>query len=194
MTALASGTAATASTAATAQRRRVSSAALATCFAVYVAFVVWAVLWKLDPPYVSDAPSHVVKLVPFVAAGGAGDSAPGEVFANIALFVPFGAALRALRPPMRGVAIAAMAAGFSVALETVQYVTGIGAADISDVVSNTGGALIGLMIAGLARALLPRKVWPVAVAIGAIGTLLVVAALAWHGVPGSHSPGVPPLG
>ena len=50
---------------------------------------VWTVLWKLEVPWVGG--ERMVKLVPFVATGGAGASAPLEVVVNLA-------ALRPVRP------------------------------------------------------------------------------------------------
>ncbi len=122
---------------------------LATLFAVYLALLGWTVLWKLDVPWVGG--ERMVKVVPFVATGGAGASAPLEVVVNLLLFVPFGVYLGLLAPARPWWALAGVVAGASLALEVAQYVLAVGRSDSTDVVVNTAGGLIGLGVVALAR-------------------------------------------
>ena len=118
-------------------------------FAVYVALLAWIVLWKLEIPFVGTGAERQVKLIPFVATAQAGESDPLEVVANVFLFVPFGVYLRLLSPSCRTWVPIAVIAGASIGLEVTQYGLAVGRSDVSDVVANTVGGLVGL---GLVRA------------------------------------------
>lgn len=122
-------------------------------FVVYLVLLAWVVLWKLEPP--SLGVDRAVKLVPFVASGGAGASAPVEVVVNLVLFIPFGLYLGLVAPGRRWWASAGVVAGTgaaaSLALEVGQYVLGVGRSDTTDVIMNTAGGLVGLGLVALAR-------------------------------------------
>ncbi len=122
-------------------------------FAVYLVVLVWLVVWKLGVPGLGVGPRQPPKLVPFVASGTAGASAPLEVAANVLLFVPLGAYLSLLVPRWRWWRVAALAGATSLLLEVAQYVLVVGSADVSDVLSNSAGALAGLGLVVLARRL-----------------------------------------
>jgi glycopeptide antibiotics resistance protein len=124
---------------------------LAGGFAVYLALLVWVVLWKLGTPWVGDAATRVVKLVPFLPYGGAGASEPVELAINLVLFVPFGLYLGLLAPSWSWRKVGGAVAGASVALEVCQYVLAIGSADVSDVLVNIAGGLVGFGVLALAR-------------------------------------------
>ncbi|MBD3783651.1 MAG: VanZ family protein [Micrococcales bacterium] len=147
-------------------------------FAVYLAVLVWLVVWKLGAPGVGGGPRQPPKLVPFVASGVAGASAPLEVAANVLLFVPFGAYLGLLVPGWRWWRVVTLAGGASLLLEVTQYVLVVGSADVSDVLANAAGALVGLGLVDLARRHgRPRSARGLARACAA-GTAVAVLALA----------------
>jgi glycopeptide antibiotics resistance protein len=94
---------------------------------------------------------HILDLTPFsdVKAARYSDHRRDLVLANIALFMPLGAALAWRRVALpRAVA---WGVAISVVAETMQYVAGHGRiAQIDDVVFNTAGALAGWLIAAAA--------------------------------------------
>lgn len=136
-------------------------------FAVYLALLVWLVLWKLHLPFVGRDDMREIKLVPFVGGGGFGASAPLEVIGNVAVFAPFGIHLGMLAPRWRWWRVAVIVAAASAVLEAIQYLTAVGSSDVSDVIANTAGGLVGFGMLVLAR----RR-------LGAGGVRLVTAALA----------------
>lgn len=145
-------------------------ALLATSFGVYLALLVWAVLWKLGVPHVGDGSMRHIKLVPFVATTAYGPSAPPEVFANLLLFVPFGAYLRLISPAMTWRGAAGVTAAASVALETSQFILAVGSADVTDVIMNTIGGVVGFaLLAGLRHRLPDAAAAPVTAASSATG-------------------------
>ena len=66
-----------------------------------------------------------------------------EVFENLLIFVPMGIYLQMLLPKGRFHGKLAVIAGTSLLLETAQYVLAIGRSDITDLLSNTTGGLLG---------------------------------------------------
>jgi len=126
---------------------------LILAFAVYLTLLAWVVLWKLEVPWIGDAARLVrpIKLVPFVPSGDAGASTPIEMLINLVLFLPFGLFLGALAPSWTWAKAGAAALGASLVLETVQHLISTGSFDTTDLIVNTGGALIGWGVFALVR-------------------------------------------
>ena len=131
-------------------RRR---ALLVALFVVYLVLLAWIILWKLEVPYVGAAAGlpRPWKLVPFVASGGAGASAPLEIVANVILFVPFGLYLGMLTPMWRWCQAAGVFVGASLLLELTQHLISTGSFDTTDVIDNALGGIVGLGLLALAR-------------------------------------------
>jgi glycopeptide antibiotics resistance protein len=147
-------------------------------FAVYLALLVWAVLWKLGVPSLHEGDTRAVKLVPFVAGDGYGVNSPFEMIANIALFVPFGVYLGLLAPRWGWRRIGALAAVVSVGFETAQYVLAVGSSDVTDVILNTAGAVVGVGLLAAARRTLRARTASVLAGVAAAATVLAVVASA----------------
>lgn len=143
---------------------------LIALFAVYLVLLAWLILYKFEPPYIGDAwqLARPWKLVPFFPSGDANWSNPLEVLANVVFFVPFGIYLALLAPKWRW--SIPVLAGSSLALEITQHLLSIGSFDSTDVIANTAGGLLGLL---LARAVAP----PVMTRILLIGGVVAVIAI-----------------
>lgn len=146
-------------------------------FVTYLVLLTWVVLWKLEIPFVGDGTERQVKLVPFVATARAGASAPVEVLANVMIFVPFGVYLALLAPSTRWWRSAGMIAGASLAFEIVQYLLAVGRTDLTDVVANTAGGVLGLGLVGLGRMRWQDGTRTVMTRVCAAVTVLSVAAV-----------------
>lgn len=155
---------------------------LVVAFAVYLVLLAWVILWKLDIPYVGAAAglARPIKLIPFLPSGDAAGSAPLEVLANVLLFVPFGFSLGLIAPSLRWWAKAGVFVGVSLLLEVTQYVLSIGSFDVSDVISNTAGGLVGLGLLVLARRRLAAstlvRICLVATALAVVATVIFVVS------------------
>lgn len=153
---------------------------LVVLFVVYLVLLVWIILWKLEIPYVGAAASlaRPIKLVPYFPSGGFNASDPLEVLVNILLFVPFGIYLGMLAPRLRWGPIAGILTAASLALETAQHLLSVGSFDLTDVIGNAAGGLVGFgMLLLTRRRLGARAGWFVAKVflIGGIVAVLVVA-------------------
>jgi glycopeptide antibiotics resistance protein len=120
--------------------------ALAGAFAVYLVLLVWLVMWKLHLPFIGRDDMRELKLTPFAGDDGYGASSPVEVLGNLVVFAPFGLFMRGLAPGWRWWRVAAVAAALSLAFEIGQYVTAAGSSDVTDVITNTSGALAGFAL------------------------------------------------
>lgn len=145
-------------------------------FAVYLVLLVWLVVWKLQVPYVGEVRSPV-KVVPFLAAGGAGASTSGEVVANVLLFVPLGFYLALLRPTSPRWNAVLTIVGASLALETAQWVLAVGSADTSDVIANTAGGLAGVSLLAHGRRRWSGRAVDLMTWAATIGTVVAVIAV-----------------
>ena len=125
--------------------------ALALLFASYLVVLGWLVLWKLHEPFIGWDSMRSVKLVPFVAAEGFGASRPSEVLGNVVVFVPFGIYLGLLVRSWSWLHVVGTVASVSLALEVAQYVLAVGSTDLTDVIANATGGLLGLGVAALVR-------------------------------------------
>lgn len=103
--------------------------------------------------------------------------AAANVLGNVAAFVPFGAYLPLIRRRTGIGANLLIVIGTSVVVEVVQGVFGLGASDIDDVILNTLGGLIGILVLTLLRVLLRR--WGRVIAVSAVLSLLALPVLAY---------------
>jgi glycopeptide antibiotics resistance protein len=148
---------------------------LVTLFMVYLVLLTWLILFKFELPYIGAAfdQPRPFKLIPFVASGDAGPSKPLEVLANVLFFVPFGLYLRMLTSwTWRALALIAAA---SLTLELTQHLISVGSFDSTDVIANTLGGLVGLL---LARILAPPVMTRVLLLGGVLAVLAVAAFIA----------------
>jgi glycopeptide antibiotics resistance protein len=148
-------------------------------FVVYLILLTWIVLWKLAVPSIGAAAflPHPIKWVPFVASGDAGASNPLEVIANVVLFIPFGVYLRLLAPTWQSWKLVGIVVGTSLIFETTQQVLSIGSFDVSDIISNTTGGVIGLLLLMLIRRGLQNRTLGVVTTIGVVATVLAIVAV-----------------
>ena len=143
----------------------------------------------MDIPGVVDGSAHAVRRVNLHLFGGFTTSsvwygAWSDLFGNILLFMPFGAAvyvmgrsLRRVRWGLGGALLLGVAV--SVGIESTQYVFRLGFSDIDDLLYNTVGSVLGaLLMARLSREkqkqILHRLGFVLALAVvGLIGAILL---------------------
>lgn len=113
---------------------------------VYLLFLLWLVLFKSSVDVFSvilNYQTRGLNLIPFTDASRGNLS---EMVSNFVIFVPLGLLLSAnfkrTNIWLRLVYILA----FSVAVEVIQFVLAIGVTDITDVIMNSLGGLLGLML------------------------------------------------
>lgn len=164
---------------------------LTLAFVGYLALLVWVVLWKLEVPWIGEAAalSRPLKLMPFVASGDAGASAPVEVVINLLLFVPYGLFMGALAPKWAWWKSSLIFLGTSFVLETAQHLISTGSFDTTDLIVNTAGGLIGYgVVAALRHRLGVRAPLIVARVCLIVTALALVAVVAFVASPLHYGP------
>ncbi|GAA1404723.1 protein vanZ [Glutamicibacter uratoxydans] len=114
---------------------------------LYLFFLSWIILFKLNLPHLGSGELRSIKLVPFIADGRYAASGMKESIVNVLLFIPAGLNLRLLLPRLRWIQAAAVGLGISALLEIAQYVLAVGSSDTTDLLTNAGGCLIGFAAA-----------------------------------------------
>jgi len=160
-------------------------------FAVYLVVLAWLILFKFSVHV--DSWLHYDKrslnFEPFSNASGS----PWQSVANVVIFIPFGLLLSVNYKRMDFWRRLIIVLGASMAAETIQYVFGIGVTDITDVITNTLGGLIGVIGYDLSRKHIDQQILDKVIVVS--GSLLLGVCLLFlaavevlHGVR-YHSPG-----
>jgi glycopeptide antibiotics resistance protein len=114
-------------------------------FAVYFILLVWLVLFKFAVSLDDVSQLRGINLVPFYY--DAENSVHlKEVVYNILVFVPLGVYLSAFMHKKPLVIRILPCFLLSLVFETIQWIFAIGASDITDVLGNTFGGILGLII------------------------------------------------
>lgn len=124
----------------------------------YAVMLVWIILFKMEFSVENFGQMRSVNLMPFaqsVIVNGKLDFS--EIIQNVLAFVPLGVLVytiwqeKSRHFKLGGIVIT------SIVLEVMQYVLGVGASDITDVINNTLGGVIGLGVAVAISRLFPQK-------------------------------------
>jgi glycopeptide antibiotics resistance protein len=115
-------------------------------FVVYLLVLLWLVLFKFssDPfSVLSNYQTRSLNLIPFA------DISPAhldETLYNVIAFMPFGLFMNVSFKRTAFWRKLAYIGAFSIAIEITQFIFAIGRTDINDVITNTLGGLIGLLL------------------------------------------------
>lgn len=114
-------------------------------FTVYLIFLVWALLFKLEfslEPYIRS-----LNFIPFSASAVANDKINiSEIILNIAAFIPFGLFISIIKPTSKFIFKLLPILFTTVLIETFQYIFQIGASDVTDVIDNMLGGICGILL------------------------------------------------
>ena len=143
---------------------------------VYLVVMTWIILFKmeLDIRLLRQMNLRSINLIPFAGSlivNGKADMS--EVILNIAVFIPFGTYLSMLDRKMKVLPVFAV----SLMYEVLQYCFAIGASDITDLLGNTLGGIIGIGIFAVCSKILGEKTVRILNILAAVGTAAVVVLL-----------------
>jgi len=119
-----------------------------TIFIAYLTILSWLVLFKFSYDILSViATFHTrsLNLVPFVA------SSKRDMLENLIVFIPFGLLLSTNCKRITLWHKLAVIFTYSFAIELIQFVLAIGRTDITDIITNTVGGLLGLALYELGK-------------------------------------------
>lgn len=116
-------------------------------FCFYFLALVWIILFKMQMPFSQMGHIRSVNLIPFAASVEVnGRIYIQEIVDNVLVFIPFGVFSCMLGSPGSWIAKTAPSFFTSLALEALQFVLAVGASDITDLLGNTAGGMIGVGI------------------------------------------------
>ena len=126
--------------------------------ALYLLTLLWLTLFKLSydiPSILANYQTRSLNLIPFVTYGQTGIS---ETVSNFVTFIPFGIllGLNFKKVPLWRLLIVVFV--FSVAVEALQFILAIGTTDVTDVVTNTFGGLVGIVLYRLANKIVKAEI------------------------------------
>lgn len=118
-----------------------------TLFGIYLFALAWLILLKGQLSLPNFGFYRNINLIPFQSSSIVnGKIDLDEIIGNVFIFFPYGIFMGALYPetsfPKKLLPIFLT----SLAFEVLQYILGIGATDITDLITNTTGGLIGLFL------------------------------------------------
>ena len=144
---------------------------------LYLIILTWLILFKMEIHLgmLFSMRYRTINLIPFngslITNGKINLS---EIILNILVFVPFGVYISMLKGKWSFFQKVLTAFCVSLAYEALQFIFGIGASDITDLLGNTTGGIIGILLFGLLS-----KVWKditikIVNRLAAIGTFVIV--------------------
>ncbi len=146
---------------------------------IYSFIVVWIILFKMST--LSEIPylDHIrnINLIPFHYDDET-SSHLSEVLENVMIFIPLGVYLKMLKITDAKAILFGMT--FSIGLEILQFILAVGASDITDIMTNTAGAAIGVGIYAILSLVFRKseKLDKVLCILASICTLLLISMIA----------------
>ena len=147
---------------------------------MYLVVMTWIILFKmeLDIRLLRQMNLRSINLIPFAGSlivNGKADMS--EVILNIAVFIPFGTYLSMLDRKMSFIMKVLPVFVVSLMYEVLQYCFAIGASDITDLLGNTLGGIIGIGLFAVCSKILGEKTVRILNILAAVGTVAVVVLL-----------------
>lgn len=128
-------------------------------FVMYLLFLVWVILFKMGFSLNEIGTIKAYNFIPFRYENGHNIGFHfSEVRDNILIFILMGVYLCLLFKMMPFWGKAALIFAVSFALECSQYVLAVGSFDITDLITNTAGGLIGIGVYLIGRALFRDRI------------------------------------
>ena len=143
---------------------------------VYLLILSWIILFKLQFSLLDHI--RQINLIPFggsVIANGKIDF--DEIINNAIVFIPVGAYFSLLFKNKSVLKAIGSVLGISFVYEIIQFIFAIGASDITDLISNTLGGIIGIALVYVLSIVLKDKTHKILNRIAIVCTVLVVAFL-----------------
>ena len=149
-------------------------------FMVYFLILTWMILFKMSFSFQDLVGSRSINLIPYydftIVNGRIGIT---EIIYNIIGFTPFGIYICMITDNWSVLKKIIFIAGVSLTYEVLQFIFAIGATDITDLIGNTFGGIIGITIYFVIRKLFKsnQKMNKVLNTIALILTIIIVAFL-----------------
>ena len=147
-------------------------------FVIYMVLLVWIILFKLQLSIHDLDTVRNINLIPFQNEIGMNFHLK-EVLENIGIFIPFGIYLCMFRHEPNFKRKFILILSTSLILEIFQYILAVGGTDITDLITNTCGGMIGIGIYWSAAKIFrgKKRTDTVITVVAAIVTVIVVGGV-----------------
>jgi len=146
-------------------------------FAIYLLLSTGIILFKL--PFYSPEISDGIRVINLIPLQGSFDNSGAidfrEIRDNILIFIPLGVYICMLKSEWPFMKKALSVIGLSLSFEVLQFIFALGRTDITDVLDNTIGGIIGIGVYALLFKILGSKTNKAANALALAVTVCVVA-------------------
>lgn len=144
-------------------------------FLIYLISLIWIILFKMQfslrsLPYIRN-----INLIPFgesVIVNG--KIYLKEIIFNAIIFIPFGIFMSVLIQHTKFIQKVFPVFVTSLLLESMQYILHIGATDITDLITNTFGGILGILIFKLFYKIFKEKTYKIVNIISLIAAILII--------------------
>ncbi|MDR2736767.1 MAG: VanZ family protein [Gracilibacteraceae bacterium] len=149
-------------------------------FAVYILLLTGIILFKL--PFYSEKISdgvRVINLAPFQGSFNEdGAVVWPEIVCNVLLFIPFGIYISMLKREWFSMKKVLPILGLSLTFESMQFIFAMGRTDVTDIINNTLGGIIGIGVYALFLMIFRKRTVKVVNVFAAVLTVCVVLRFA----------------
>ncbi|MBT2158015.1 glycopeptide resistance protein VanZ1 [Clostridioides difficile] len=149
-------------------------------FIVYIIILTWIILFKLqfDISSLETMNLRSINLVPFAGSLIINNRVDiSEIILNVVIFVPFGIYVCMLKEEWSFIKKVIPIFITSLAFETLQYIFALGASDITDLIGNTLGGIIGIAVFMLLSKIFKNNTIKIINVLALIVTIIVVLFL-----------------
>lgn len=147
-------------------------------FIIYFFILIWILLFKMSFSFNELYRSRSINIIPFAGSIMVnGKLYISEIINNILVFVPVGIYTCMLKQEWSILKKVSVAFFISLAVEVLQFILAIGATDITDLIGNTIGGIIGIGIFYLFAKALKNKTIKILNILASIATVGLVSLL-----------------
>ena len=147
-------------------------------FAVYTLILAWILLFKMSFSIDELYKNRNINIIPFmgsVIVNGKIDTS--EIINNIIVFIPVGIYVCMLKKDWSILKKISVGFFISLGIEVLQFVLAIGATDITDLIGNTLGGIIGIGVFYLFSKVFKNKTNKIINILASIATILLIALI-----------------
>ena len=152
-------------------------------FLAYLIILFWIILFKIslsfeDWSYLFKNQQRSINLIPFPdSLNKLSAFNISETLSNVVIFIPFGIIIEIVNKKQASFVKVLLIFLFSLSIESFQYIFGIGFSDITDIIINTSGGLIGISFYKLLNLKIDKKKLDQALTILCLVTLLLITLI-----------------
>ena len=147
-------------------------------FAVYFLILVWILLFKMSFSLDELYKNRSINLIPFMGSVVVnGRIYINEIIDNILVFIPLGIYICMLKEDWSILRKISVGFFISLGIEVLQFILAIGATDITDLIGNTLGGIIGIGVFYLFSKVFKNKTNKIINTLALIVTILLVSMI-----------------